>query len=411
MTLPTTRPVVATLDLEALAANIALIRAAVAPARLCMVIKADAYGHGAALVAHAAAEAGADCFAVALVEEGIALRTAGITTPVLVLAEPPPAAVDDALRHDLALTVYSDAAIAGAESAARRLGRAARLHLKVDTGMHRVGAAPTDAPDLARRIAASRDLVLEGLFTHFAVADEPDDPFTALQLERFLQVRAELGALGITPPLVHAANSAAAFCAPATRLDLVRCGIACYGYLPLPALARYLPPDAALRPVLGLSARVHLVRKLEAGERPSYGRRYLLERPSDVAVVPIGYADGVPRALGAAGGEVLIRGRRRPIAGTVTMDQLLIDCGPDGDVAPGDEVVLLGRQGDASVSAQEWAERTGTIVHEILTSIGPRVPRVALPATTTAPQAVAPVSTAPPRSATGTARELRGLRR
>ena len=177
---------------------------------------------------------------------------------------------------------------------------------------------------------------------------------------------------------MHAANSAAAIAHPESRLDLVRCGIACYGHLPSAAIGPILSaalPGRELTPVFSLSSRVHLVRHLQRGERPSYGRRYELAEDGYLATVPIGYADGVPRPLGESGGEVLIKGRRRRIAGTVTMDQLMVDCGPDGDVEPGDEVVLIGRQGGGEVTAEEWAERTGTVAYEILTRIGPRVPR------------------------------------
>jgi len=374
-----TRPVVAAIDLGALAANVALLRNLVAPARLCVVVKADGYGHGAVLVARTAERAGADYFAVALVEEGVELREAGISSPILVLSEPPADAFPVAVMQDLTLTCYTPDGLDRAERAAADAGRRVAVHLKVDSGMHRVGADPGDVPALAMRVAASPHLLLEGLFTHLAVADEPGDPFTAAQLDCLAAVRGALVEMGISPPLVHAANSAAAIGHPDARLDLVRCGIACYGHLPSaalgPALAAGVPAGSGLRPVLSLSSSVHLVRRLPAGERTSYGRRYALAGDGYLATVPIGYADGVPRSLGEAGGEVLIGGRRRRIAGTVTMDQLMVDCGPEPDVAPGDEVVLIGRQGSAEVTAEEWAGLTGTVAYEILTRIGPRVPR------------------------------------
>ncbi|MCU1491391.1 MAG: alanine racemase, partial [Acidimicrobiaceae bacterium] len=213
-----------------------------------------------------------------------------------------------------------------------------------------------------------------------AVADKPDDPFTELQLDRLAAVRKELEAAGIEVPTLHAANSAGAIAHRAARLDLVRCGIALYGHLPSPETGPLLEaqlPGEALSPVLSLKARVHLVRELEAGEATSYGRAYRLPRDSRVAVLPLGYHDGVSRRL-YPGGEVLLGGRRRPIAGTVTMDQLLVDCGPDGDVAVGDEAVLIGRQGSEEITAEEWAERLGTIAYEVLCGIGPRVPRVSV---------------------------------
>jgi alanine racemase len=252
--------------------------------------------------------------------------------------------------------------------------------------MHRVGAAPCEALAVAKAIAEAPELELQGLFTHLAVADEPDDPFTARQLRVFDEVRRELAGHGIRPPIVHAANSAGAIAHPAARLDLVRCGIACYGHLPSPALAGHLAaghlaaglgPSAALHPVLSLKARVHLVRELDAGERTSYGLAYELPVRSQVAVIPLGYHDGVPRAL-ERGGEVLVGGRRRRIAGSVTMDQVIVDCGPDGGVRPGDEAILIGRQGGEEITAEEWAERLGTICYEVLCGIGPRVPRIAV---------------------------------
>jgi alanine racemase len=223
---------------------------------------------------------------------------------------------------------------------------------------------------LAEKIAAHSELRFEGVCTHLAVADEPGHDYTAAQLASFETVLGELTERGLRPPLVHVANSAGLLGPAAARYDLVRLGIALYGVPPAPDLAGRLP----LRPVLALKARVSHVKELPAGARLSYGLRYELGRPSVIATVPAGYADGVPRNLGLAGGEVLVRGRRHPIAGTVTMDQLMVDAG-DAAVEVGDEVVLLGRQGDEEITATEWATRLGTIAYEIVSGIGPRVPR------------------------------------
>jgi alanine racemase len=248
------------------------------------------------------------------------------------------------------------------------------VHLKVDTGMHRVGCAPDDARALADSIAARDELRLEGVMTHLAVADEPADPYTGEQLDRFDAVLADLRAAGVRPDLVHAANSAGLLVhGDRARYDLVRAGIAVYGVPPAPGLAGRVP----LRPALALKARVAHVKELDAGARLSYGLRYTMPRAGSVATVPVGYADGVPRNLAHAGGEVLLGGARRPIAGTVTMDQLMVDAG-DAAVAVGDEVVLLGRQGEHEVTADEWAERLGTIAYEIVCGIGRRVPRTYL---------------------------------
>jgi alanine racemase len=240
--------------------------------------------------------------------------------------------------------------------------------------MHRIGCSPSEALDLAPAIKKHRELHLQGLLTHFAVADEPENPYTARQISVFEAVRKELARMGIRPPLVHAANSAGVLTAPEARYDLVRCGISIYGIAPAAELDGRLP----LKPALSLKARVSYVRRLQAGERMSYGLRYELDAASTVATVPVGYADGVPRRLGEVGGEVLIGGRRKPIAGTVTMDQLLVDLGSGAEadaVEVGTEVVLLGRQGDECISAPEWAEKLGTIPYEVCCGIGDRVPR------------------------------------
>jgi alanine racemase len=342
------------------------------------VVKADAYGHGAVPVAQELVRAGVPVLAVALVSEGVELRDAGIGGPILLLAECSPDEVEAAVEAGLTLTVYSVPAVEAAEAASQKMGVRTAVHLKIDTGMHRAGLDSADLIEVALRIAASDALDFEGFFTHLAVADEPDDHFTELQLDRLERGRAVLASAGITPRVVHAANSAGTLLWPAAHHDLVRCGISIYGHLPAPDVAARVHAvlgDDDLTPAMSIRARVSFVRSLNAGERPSYGRRIPLPEDSIVAIVPIGYADGLPRALGANRGAVLIGGRRRPIAGTVTMDQIVVDCGPTGDVSAGDEVVLLGRQGNEEVTAEEWAMRTDTIAYEVLCRIGPRVPR------------------------------------
>ncbi|MGI8750831.1 MAG: alanine racemase [Acidimicrobiales bacterium] len=377
------RPAWAEIDLDAIAANAAILAAMGAPAGLCAVVKADGYGHGAVPVARAARRGGAAWLGVALVEEGVELRQAGLDGPILVLSEPTPGAMAEVVARDLTPTLYT---AAGVESATAEVGRSGRsrplaVHVKVDTGMHRVGATPDAAVALALDVAARPELELGGFWTHFAVADEIDDPYTAGQMERFEAASARLRVAGVVPPLCHAANSAATLWHPDARLDLVRCGIALYGLAPA-AAGIGAPEMIGLRPALTLRARVSHVKTVAAGERLSYGLRYRLEVPSVVATVPIGYADGVPRILAAAGGEVLLGGRRRPLAGTVTMDQILVDCGPDGQggagVAVGDDVVLLGAQGDEHIGAWEWANLTGTISYEIVCGLSQRVPRIYL---------------------------------
>jgi alanine racemase len=234
--------------------------------------------------------------------------------------------------------------------------------------MHRVGASPEDALRIVEAIDGRAELRLAGVWTHLAVADEAGNEFTAVQLARFRAVVDEIRGRGIDPGILHAANSAGTLWHPASHLDLVRCGIALYGLAPGPSVTA-----EALTPALRFEARVTFVKRVAAGEGISYGLRYRPGRPTTIATVPVGYADGVPRALSERG-EVLIGGRRRRIAGTITMDQLMVDCG-DADVQIGDEVVLLGRQGEAEVSADEWAALTGTINYEIVSRIGPRVVR------------------------------------
>jgi alanine racemase len=363
----------AEIDLGAVEHNVRALRAVVAPAQLCAVVKAEGYGHGAVPVARAALAAGATHLAVALVEEGVELRSAGIDGPVLVLSEPAPDDVAEALAAGLAPTVYTHRGIAAVAEAATRRGGAApqAVHLKVDTGMHRVGAPPSEIVALAKEVASRPELVLASVWTHLAVADELDDPFTMVQVERFNVAVDALDAVGLRPPFLHAANSAGAVAVAASRFDLVRCGIALYGIDPAPALAGLVD----LRPAMRLVSTVSLVKRVAAGEALSYGQRYRLGRSSTIATVPIGYADGVRRSLAEAGGEVLIGGRRRPLAGTVTMDQLLVDVGDDPTVGPGAEVVLLGRQGQEEITANEVASRLGTIGYEVVTAVGPRVPR------------------------------------
>ena len=367
------RPVWAEVDLGAVRHNTAALAALAAPARLCAVVKAQAYGHGAVPVARAAVDGGASWLAVALVEEGAELRAAGIEAPVLLLSEPPVDALDEVVALGLTPTLYSHAAVEAAAKAVATAGRTGPLavHVKVDTGMHRVGASPADAVGVALVAEERPELRLEGLWTHFAVADDPDDPFTATQEARFAAVVEALAARGVHPPLLHACNSAGLIAHAAAHHDLVRCGIALYGVAPSPALEGRVE----LRPALSLGARVSQVKEVAAGEGISYGLRHRFRQTSVVATVPIGYADGVPWRLGAVGGEVLIGGRRRPIAGSVTMDQITVDCGDDPAVELGDEVVLLGQQGRESVDAWEWARLLGTIAYEVLCGVGPRVPR------------------------------------
>ena len=367
------RPVWAEIDLEAVRANVQALRATCEPAELLAVVKADGYGHGAVPVARAAIDAGATGLGVALVEEGIELREAGIDAPILVLSEPVPAAARSVVANRLTPVVYTLAGIDALAKAVadRNAHDELAVHLKVDTGMHRVGCSTEDSVELAAQVVDRPELRLAGVCTHLAVADEPDNPYTADQLARFNDVLAALRARGLPTGTVHAANTAGAIDCEAARYDMVRVGIGIYGLAPADALEGRV----ALRPALAVKARVAQVKVVPEGARVSYGLRYETSRATRIATVPIGYADGVPRELAERGGEAIVHGRRCPMAGTVTMDQLMLDVG-DLPVEVGDEVVLIGRQGDEEITAASWARSMGTIAYTIVCGIGPRVPRV-----------------------------------
>jgi alanine racemase len=358
-------------DLGAVTTNVRSLARLAPDARLCAVVKADGYGHGSVAVARAALAGGASWLAVALVSEGEVLRAAGVNAPVLLLSEPPVEAMERAFRSRLTPMLYTPAGIDAAARAGGSADRPWSVHLKIDTGMHRVGADAGDAVDLARCIAGHETLHLGGTATHLAVADEPERPENREQLDRFAALLDELRRSGIDPGLCHAANSAGLIAHPAARLDMVRAGIAVYGIPPAPGLAG----SVELHPAMSVRAQVTMVRSVPAGDGLSYGLRHVFDHPARVAVVPLGYADGVPRRLSATGGEVLIGGVRRPIRGVVTMDQLMVEVTDEPAVVPGDEVVLIGRQGDQVVTAQEWAERLGTIAYEIVCGFGPRLDR------------------------------------
>ena len=308
------RPAWAEIDLAAVAHNAGVLARVAAPAELCAVVKAHGYGHGGPAVARAAVAGGAARLAVALVDEGVELRRHGVTAPVLLLSECGLDAVDTALAYGLTPTLYSAEGIAAFAAAARAAGQRTAVHVKVDTGMHRVGAAPEELAALVAAVGLEPVLQLEGVWTHLPVADgeHPEDrAYTEGQLDLFDRLVAALAEDGIRPPVLHTANTAGAIAFPRSRQDMVRCGIGLYGYAPSAGVARALSEQVAgetLQPAMSLKARVVAVRELEAGERPSYGRLRPLPERSVVATIPIGYADGVPRALFGAGYEVLIGG-------------------------------------------------------------------------------------------------------
>lgn len=350
--------------------NVAIIAQRVAPAQIWAVVKANGYGHGAIPVAQAALAAGATGLCVAIVDEGVALRRAGITAPILLLSEQPAEMSEFIVGYGLTPTIASTRGAASIAQAAAKAERTVAVHIKVDTGMHRVGVAANEAVNLASYVLSFGSLEIEGVYTHFAVADEPTHPANEQQLRLFNEVVAKFAERGINPPIVHASNSASALANPDARFNMVRLGIAMYGLLPGPGVAELCE---GLIPALSLKARVSAVRLVKAGEAVSYGLRRPLASESLIATVPIGYADGVPRTLTNSDIQVLVNGVPRTLAGTITMDQLMLDCGNDFDVTVGDEVVLIGRQGEHAVTADIWADAVGTIGYEIVCGIGARV--------------------------------------
>jgi alanine racemase len=350
--------------------NVAIVAQRTAPVQVWAVVKANGYGHGAIQVANAALAGGATGLCVAIVDEGVALRRAGITAPILLLSEQPAELADLIVGYQLTPTVTTTRGAAVLAASASAADQTVKVHIKVDTGMHRVGVAPNEVVSLASFISSYESLTIEGVYTHFAVADDPSHSANAAQLSAFNSVLDDLSSRGINPPLVHAANSAAALANEPSRFTMVRLGIAMYGLRPGPGVADLC---AGLIPAMSLKARVSAVRWVEAGEAVSYGLVRPLTKSSLIATVPIGYADGVPRALGRTNIQVLLNGVPRTIAGTITMDQLMIDCESDSSVMVGDEVVLIGKQGEHSVTADDWAEALGTIGYEIVCGISPRI--------------------------------------
>ena len=350
--------------------NVAIVAQRTAPVQVWAVVKANGYGHGAIQVANAALAGGATGLCVAIVDEGVALRRAGITAPILLLSEQPAELADLIVGYQLTPTVTTTRGAAVLAASASAADQTVKIHIKVDTGMHRVGVAPNEVVSLASFISSYESLTIEGVYTHFAVADDPSHAANAAQLSAFNSVLDGLSSRGINPPLVHAANSAAALANEPSRFTMVRLGIAMYGLRPGPGVAELC---AGLIPAMSIKARVSAVRWVEAGEAVSYGLVRPLTKGSLIATVPIGYADGVPRALGRTNIQVLLNGVPRSFAGTITMDQLMIDCESDSSVTVGDEVVLIGKQGEHSVSADDWADALGTIGYEIVCGISPRI--------------------------------------
>ena len=369
---PQGRPTLCWIDHDALRWNLRQIREKVgANVKILSMVKANAYGHGAAAVAQTLAGAGGDAFGVATLEEGVELRQSGIHAPILVLAGAYEEQLAEFFAHSLTPVVHDLTRLERLEKAVRRRSATLNVHLKIDTGMGRLGlvAAESEAwiPEL-KNLAALR---IEGVFSHFSHAESVDGDYTRRQLEIFNRVVERLRGEQIAPPLVHFANSAATITLPAAYFDMVRPGIMLYGVYPSAAMASQM----ILKPVLAWKTKILQLKKVPAGTSISYGQTFVTKRESMIATLPIGYADGYPRLLSNRG-EVLVGGQRAKVAGRVCMDLTMIDVTDIRNVKQGDEVVLLGRQGDAEVSADQIAAWANTISYEILTSIGARVPRI-----------------------------------
>lgn len=360
-------------DLDAIAHNVGVLREHAGPAAVMAVVKADGYGHGATAVARAALAAGVEELAVATINEALALRRDGITAPVLAWLHPPGADFAPALHAGVHVAVSSGRQLAGVLDAVARTGQAADVTVEVDTGLSRNGVGAAEYPDVLdalRRAAAEETIRIRGIMSHLASGDEPHNPVNDLQAQRFTAMIAEARSRGVDFEVAHLSNSPAAMTRPDFRFDMVRPGIAIYGLSPIPSRG-----DMGLRPAMTLKCPVALVKALRAGEGVSYGHTWIAERDTTVALLPIGYADGVFRTLSGRI-DVLINGRLRPNVGRICMDQFVVDLGPGAtDVAEGDDAILFGPGTCGEPTASDWAEMLGTINYEVVTSPRGRVRR------------------------------------
>lgn len=368
------RPTRAEIDLDHIEHNLDELRRLLGPeVGIMAVVKADGYGHGAVEVARVALQAGVSSLGVAFIDEGAALRRAGITAPILLLGFTDPADTPLLLEYRLMPTLFD---LETARSFSRFFsdrGQCWPVHLKIDTGMGRIGVSPAESVEFMAKISRLPGLKLEGVFTHLSSADEEKgEDCTAGQLRLFENVITGARERGIAPPVCHAANSAAALLYPRSRCDLVRIGIALYGYYPSP----WVQEKAAVRllPAMSLKSKIIFLKEVPPRTPLSYGRTYYTAGRSTIATVPVGYADGYHRGLSNCG-QVLVHGRRAPVVGRICMDQMMVDVSRIKNVAPGDEVILYGGRGPERISVEEVAGLLGTINYELLSNIGKRVPR------------------------------------
>lgn len=356
------------IDLNAIGSNVRQLKQ-IAKTEVMAVVKANAYGHGLVEVARRALQAGALFCGVARIDEALELRRAGIAAPVLVLGETPVSRYREAIEASVSLTVFDRRQLDDLPGAAARANREARVHLKVDTGMSRLGAPTGEALVLLRHAAELNGVALEGVFTHFARADEAQAATNSKQLERFSRLLEEIGQSHLRPRYVHSANSAAALRLPASRFDLIRPGIALYGLDP----SGEVPLPAGFRPALTWKSRIVQTRMLARGAGVSYGHEYVASKDELIGVVPVGYGDGYRRE---PGNSVLVQGTPVPVLGRVCMDQIIVGLDAVPQAAAGDEVVLLGQQGALQISAGDLADRWGTINYEVVCGLSARVPRL-----------------------------------
>jgi alanine racemase len=369
---PAGRPTLCLIDHAALRWNLQQIRSKVgARVKVLSMVKANAYGHGAAAVAQTLAAAGSDAFGVATLEEGVELRQAGIREPILILAGAYEDQLATCFEHTLTPVAHDLRGIKTLEKAVQSQGRTLSVHLKIDTGMGRLGLAAADCEKWLPEVKKLTALQIVGLFSHFSQAESVEGDYTRQQLATFKSVIDRLRSQQLAPPLVHFANSAATITLPEAYFDMVRPGIMLYGVYPSAAMASLI----TLKPALLWKTKILQLKQVPAGTSISYGQTFRTTRASLIATLPVGYADGYPRLLSNRG-EVLVGGQRAPVAGRVCMDLTMIDVTDIRNVKQGDEVVLLGRQGTAEVSADEIAAWANTISYEILTSISARVPRI-----------------------------------
>jgi alanine racemase len=366
------RPTTCYIDHDSLRWNFRQIRSSVGPQRkILSMVKANGYGHGAAAIAKTLAAEGSDAFGVATMEEAIKLRRHGITAPILVLTGFYLDQLELFFDHELTPVVHDSGGLQRLEAAVARRGGSLNIHLKIDTGMGRIGFLPAEIDSWLPQVKELKALKIEGIFSHFSHAESVEGHYTRKQLEIFQNVVQGLRDQGIAPPLIHLANSAATITLPAAYFNMVRPGLMLYGVYPSPTMTTRI----SLRPVLSWKTRILQVKKVPSNTSISYGQTFITQRDSLIATLPIGYADGFPRLLSNRG-QALVGGKRAPIAGRVCMDLTMLDVTDIGKIQQGDEVILLGAQGTESISADEMAGWADTISYEILTSIGARVPRL-----------------------------------